>query len=126
MQKLSANVTVDVGHNTLAAEAISRSFSKETSALQTATAGFGEKSVNLVYNSYRDKDYLSILAILEPIVKEVHIIELNDERVVSKEDLISAIKKNGLQYRDFNMIDKNQDYLVFGSFLVVEAFKKYF
>jgi len=112
MQKISANVTVDVGHNTLAAEAISRSFC--------------EKSVNLVYNSYRDKDYLSILAILKPIVKEVQIIELDDERVVNKDDLIHAIRENGLDYKDFNTVDETEDYLVFGSFLVVEAFKKRF
>ena len=112
MQRLSANITVDVGHNSLAAKAISHSFC--------------EKSVNLVYNSYRDKDYLSILAILKPIVKQVQIIELDDDRVVNKDELIHAIRENGLDFKDFDTIDENQNYLVFGSFLVVEAFKKQF
>ena len=112
MQKLKPNITLDVGHNALAAEAILHNFT--------------EKSVNLVYNCYRDKDYLSILAILKPIIKEVHIIELHDKRVVDKDDLIHAIKENGLIYRDFSAVNENEDYLVFGSFLVVEAFKKYF
>ena len=112
MQRLSANVTVDVGHNSLAAEAILHNFC--------------EKSVNLVYNSYRDKDYWSILAILKPIIKQVQIIELDDERVVNKAELIHAIRENGLEYKDFETIDENQNYLVFGSFLVVEAFKKRF
>ena len=111
MQKLKPNITLDVGHNSLAAKAISESYC--------------DKLVNLVYNSYRDKDYLSILSILKPIIKEVQIIELNDDRVVDKDDLIHAIKENGLKYRDFSTINEDEDYLVFGSFLVVEAFKKY-
>lgn len=111
MQRIKHNVWLDVGHNSLAAEAISHCFSK--------------KSVNLIYNSYKDKDYLSILALLKPIIKHVEIIAVEDERMVSHEDLISAIKKNGLEYKAFEKIEEDENYLVFGSFSVVEAFKKF-
>jgi dihydrofolate synthase / folylpolyglutamate synthase len=111
MQKIRHNVYIDVGHNTLAAEAISHSF--------------GKKSVNLVYNSYKDKDYLSILTLLEPIIKEVQIIPIDDERIVSRCELVGAIEKNGLKYRLFDSIKESEEYLVFGSFLVVEEFSKH-
>lgn len=110
MEKVDKNVWIDVGHNSLAAEAI---------------AGcFAEKSVVLVYNSYKDKDYLSILALLAPIVKRVEIIAVEDTRIAAKEDLCSAIYKNKLEYSEFIGIKEDEDYLVFGSFSVAQAFKK--
>ena len=109
MEKVDKNIWIDVGHNSLAAEAIAGCFAR--------------KSVVLVYNSYKDKDYLSILALLEPIVKRVEIITVDDIRIASKEDLYSAICKNGLEYSDFIRIKEDEDYLVFGSFSVAQAFK---
>ncbi len=111
MEKIKPNVWLDVGHNSLAAEAIAHSFFP--------------KSVNLVYNSYKDKDYMSILAILGPIAKQVEIIPIKDERIVPHEDLVAAIRKNGLEYKSFEGIDKDENYLVFGSFSVAEAFNKF-
>jgi dihydrofolate synthase/folylpolyglutamate synthase len=109
MEKVDKNVWIDVGHNSLAAEAI---------------AGcFAQKSLVLVYNSYKDKDYLSILALLEPIVKRVEIIAIDDTRIAAKEDLQTAIYKNGLEYSDFIGIKEDEDYLVFGSFSVAQEFK---
>lgn len=110
MQKIKPNVWLDLGHNTLAAEAISHCFD--------------EKSINLVYNSYKDKDYMSILSLLSPIVKKVEILPIQNERIVSREDLETAIIKNGLEYKTFEGIDKSEKYLVFGSFSVAEAFSK--
>ena len=111
MQRIKPNVWLDVGHNSLAAEAISASFSP--------------KSINLVYNSYKDKDYLSILSILSPIIKQVEIISVEDERIVKNEDLEAAIIKNGLKFKKFDKVLEEENYLVFGSFSVIEAFKKY-
>ncbi len=109
MEKVGKNVWIDVGHNSLAAEAIAGCFDR--------------KSVVLVYNSYKDKDYLSILALLEPIVKRVEIIAIEDARIAAKEDLQTAIYNNGLEYSDFIGIKEDEDYLVFGSFSVAQAFK---
>jgi len=108
MQKIRSNVWLDVGHNALAAEAISHCFCK--------------KSVNLVYNSYKDKDYLSILSLLEPIVKRVEIISIKDDRIAEHEDLVAAILKNGLDYKIFDGILEDENYLIFGSFSVAEVF----
>lgn len=111
MQKIKPNIWLDLGHNLLAAEAIS--------------ACFNEKSVNLVYNSYKDKDYLSILRVLEPIVKQVQIIPIKNERIAKTDDLVSAIEKIGLDYKFFDGIKDDEDYLVFGSFSVASELKKY-
>ncbi|PHR59511.1 MAG: bifunctional folylpolyglutamate synthase/dihydrofolate synthase [Arcobacter sp.] len=109
MQRIKANIWLDVGHNSLAAEAIAHSFAP--------------KSVNLVYNSYKDKNYLSILSLLAPIIKQVEIIEVDDDRIVPRGDLVAAIIENGLKYKTFTKVLDDENYLVFGSFSVVEAFK---
>ncbi len=111
MQRIKHNVWLDLGHNALAAEAISHCFCK--------------KSVNLVYNSYKDKDFQSILRLLEPIVKKVEIIQVEGDRVASKDDLVSAITDNGLEYKDFEGIKEDESYLVFGSFSVAGAFARF-
>jgi len=109
MQRIKSNIWLDVGHNALAAEAISHCFRA--------------KSVNLVYNSYKDKDYLSILALLAPIVKRVEIIPVNDDRIAPYGDMVDAIVRNNLEYKMFDKIIDDEDYLVFGSFSVAQKFK---
>ncbi|MBE0499152.1 MAG: bifunctional folylpolyglutamate synthase/dihydrofolate synthase [Campylobacterales bacterium] len=111
MQRIKKNVWLDVGHNTLAAEAISHCFFP--------------KSMNLVYNSYRDKEYRSILHLLAPIVKKVEIMPVENERMVAREELVSAIVDNGLKCSVFEGINEDENYLVFGSFSVAEAFVKF-
>lgn len=111
MQRIKPNVWLDLGHNSLAAEAISHCFCK--------------KSVNLVYNSYKDKDYMSILRLLEPIVKKVEIIPVEGNRIASRDELVAAIVENGLEYKTFEGIEEGENYLVFGSFSVAEAFTKF-
>ena len=111
MQKIKPNVWLDLGHNTLAAEAISHCFDA--------------KSINLVYNSYKDKDYMSILSVLSPIIKQVEILPIDNERIALRQDLENAIIKNGLVYKTFEGIEKDEKYLVFGSFSVAEAFTKF-
>lgn len=109
MELIHDNIWLDLGHNYLAAEAIK--------------ANFEAKSINLVYNSYKDKDYLSILKILAPIIKRVEIIDIDDSRIALKNDIIKAIQDNNLKYKDFTTIKKDEKYLVFGSFSVAAKFK---
>ncbi len=111
MQRIKKNVWLDVGHNTLAAEAISHCFFP--------------KSMNLVYNSYSDKDYRSILHLLAPIIKRVEIILVDNERIVPREELVAAIAENGLEYKAFEGINEDENYLVFGSFSVAQTFTKF-
>jgi len=110
MQKISKNIIIDVGHNILAAKAIKEEI---------------KKRVVLVYNSYEDKDYEEILKILKPIIKRIEIIEIKDERIEKKEKLQKVLEKLNIKYSDFKYIDKNENYLIFGSFKVVETFLKY-
>ncbi|MBL0708283.1 MAG: bifunctional folylpolyglutamate synthase/dihydrofolate synthase [Sulfurimonas sp.] len=107
---LQKNIIVDVGHNPLAADAI-------RDALKP------DKFV-LIYNSYKDKNYKKILQILKPIVKSVQIIDIDDERLVSKAQLKKTLKDLEIQYSSFEKIVQDEKYLVFGSFSVVEEFMK--
>ncbi len=110
LTKIKDNITLDVGHNALAARVIAEAF-----------AG---KKVTLVYNTYADKDYQEILSILAPIIENVEIIEVDEARIVERELLESVLRKAGIEYRRFNEIEENKEYLVFGSFSVAEAFLK--
>jgi dihydrofolate synthase / folylpolyglutamate synthase len=109
-QKISHNITIDVGHNPLAANVILEEFKN--------------KKITLIYNSYKDKDFLEILTILKPIVKSVFVIKCDDERIVNIEILLNTIKSLGLEGRifDFSQIIDSEEYLVFGSFKVIETF----
>lgn len=109
-QKILPNLTIDVGHNPLAASSL---------ALE-----FKGKKINLIYNSYADKDYKEVLQVLKPIIKKISIIDLDDKRVVKKEDLLEVIKSLQLKIDEKIELKKDEEYLVFGSFLVVENFLK--
>lgn len=107
---LTPHVRIDVGHNPLAAKAIEKAL---------------DDKVILIYNSLDDKDYEEVLRILKPKVKRVEIIPIHSQRATILEEIEKALKKVDLEYSYFkNKIDKNENYLVFGSFYVVEAFLK--
>ena len=107
-QRIAKNITIDVGHNPLAARVLKEEFSN--------------KKITLIYNSYKDKDYEEVLKILKPIINKIIIIDINDERMVSKNNLLKIIDKLNIIKEDTIKINDNEEYLVFGSFLVVEKF----
>ncbi len=109
-EKVDDNIIIDVGHNLLAAEVIYNEIK--------------DKKIVLVYNSYKDKQFKQILEIFKPIIKEVQIIECNDNRMVSKDLLYKCCNNLDIKVIDFNIlkIKKEETYLVFGSFKVVEEF----
>ncbi|HKM18681.1 MAG TPA: hypothetical protein VJY14_01325, partial [Aliarcobacter sp.] len=72
--------------------------------------------------SYEDKNYFEVLKILKPIIKEIFILHLADKRIVKKEILQKCIKDLGIVEIAKLAMDLENDYLVFGSFLVVENF----
>lgn len=108
LSRYKKNIILDVGHNPLAASSI-------------AEALKGSK-YTLVYNTYKDKDYTKILQILKPIIKDVEIININEQRIESKEVLQKTLTDLEIEYRNFQTTQEDKDYLVFGSFSVVEAF----
>ncbi|MDQ1325642.1 MAG: dihydrofolate synthase / folylpolyglutamate synthase [Campylobacterota bacterium] len=102
------NVRIDVGHNPLAASVIEKAL---------------DEKVVLVYNSLDDKDYEEVLRILKPKVNRVEIIPIHSGRAAALVQIEQALKKVGLKYTYFDKkINKDENYLVFGSFHVVEAF----
>ncbi|MDD2449797.1 MAG: bifunctional folylpolyglutamate synthase/dihydrofolate synthase [Sulfurimonas sp.] len=110
LSSISENIIVDVGHNPLAAEAIKKALSP--------------KKYILVYNSYKDKDHAQILRILKPIIQSVELIDINDKRAQTFEVLKRTLNELGIKYTKFKRVNKEDSYLVFGSFSVVEAFMK--
>ena len=105
---MTENIRIDVGHNPLAAQAI-------VNAL--------DKKVVLIYNSLDDKAYETVLEILKPKVKRVEVIPIHSQRATTLSEIEKALKKVGIAYSYFeNKIDKDESYLVFGSFYVVEEF----
>ncbi|MDD2368104.1 MAG: Mur ligase family protein [Sulfuricurvum sp.] len=110
LSRIAPNITLDVGHNALAANSIAQAY-------------FGKK-VTLVYNTYGDKEYREILTLLKPIVDSVEIIDVDEARIVERSLLESVLQELDIPYRSFEEINTNQEYLVFGSFSVAETFLK--
>jgi dihydrofolate synthase/folylpolyglutamate synthase len=111
---ITPNIVIDVGHNTLAVEAISKALEQK----------YGDEKVILVYNSLDDKDYQSILKKLKKHIKRVEIIPIKTQRAIDINILKKELKKLDIDFDIFKEINKNEKYLVFGSFYVVEAFLK--
>ena len=110
LSKISSNIIVDVGHNPLAASVIKDSLSPN--------------KYILIYNSYKDKDYQKILSILKPIIKYVELIKIEDKRIESPELMCDTLDELEIEYKFFKETKQSEDYLVFGSFAVVEEFLK--
>jgi len=108
LTKIAPNITLDVGHNPLAARAIAKVYEG--------------KKIILIYNTYQDKNFQEILQILKPIILHVQIIATKGQRVVAKEILEKTLQDLGIHFSDFIEIDATQSYLIFGSFSVAETF----
>jgi len=107
---IASNITLDVGHNPLAAAEIANSY-----------AG---KKVVLIYNTYGDKDYREILGILKPIIESVEIIDVDEARIAPRNQLEEALRELGISFGGFENIEEEKNYLIFGSFSVAETFLK--
>jgi dihydrofolate synthase/folylpolyglutamate synthase len=107
---LTPNIRIDVGHNPLASQAIEKAL---------------EHKIVLIYNSLDDKDYKEVLSVLKPKIKRVEIIEIQNQRATTIKEIENALNSLDIEYKMFDKsIDKDENYLVFGSFYVVEAFLK--
>ncbi|WP_456479445.1 bifunctional folylpolyglutamate synthase/dihydrofolate synthase [Nautilia sp.] len=108
MQEIEKDLWLDVGHNPLAARAVVNSLPKK---------------VNLVYNTYSDKDYKEILSILKPKINKLYLIKADNERMEKPEKIRKTAKELGIETEEFKEIKKPM--LVFGSFSVAEEFLKW-
>lgn len=110
-QKIGENLFIDVGHNEMAALALSEHFR-------------GQK-ITLVYNSYLDKEIFKILQILKPIIDTMKVYEYsNEDRKPANELLFSVARELGIRCELFKKINPKKTTLVFGSFVLVEKFLK--
>ena len=76
--------------------------------------------MNLVYNTYADKDYENILKILKPKINKLYLIDVDNPRIENKENIKQVAINLGIEVEDFKEIKKPM--LIFGSFSVVEEF----
>lgn len=109
-QKIASNITIDVGHNPLAAKVLVQEFKN--------------KKVHLIYNSYKDKDFKAVLSILKPIISKITILDIKDERIANKNNMLKICKSLNIVEEEFKEFSEKEEYLVFGSFLVVEKILK--
>ena len=108
--KIAPNITIDVGHNPLAAKALLKSF---------------DTPITLIYNTLEDKEYQYILQILKPIIHHLLILEINKEvepRIVDIKELEITLASLNIPFSFYKNINPNENYLVFGSFKAVERF----
>ncbi|MFA5502460.1 MAG: Mur ligase family protein [Sulfurovaceae bacterium] len=106
----ASNIHIDVGHNLLAAKVIDKLL------LQP---------VVLIYNTLEDKPYRQILELLKPKIKKLLIIRIDSPRALKIEFLENTLRELEIPYDFFDgTINPEDEYLVFGSFAVVEAFLK--
>ncbi|NHA59610.1 bifunctional folylpolyglutamate synthase/dihydrofolate synthase [Helicobacter pylori] len=110
---LSPNILIDVGHNPHSAKALKEEIKRVFNA-----------PIILIYNCYQDKDAFLVLEILKPVIKKVLILELHEERVIQLEKLKGILETLGLEHALFEDLKENENYLVYGSFLVANAFYK--
>ncbi|MGN8429485.1 Mur ligase family protein [Helicobacter pylori] len=108
---LSPNILIDVGHNPHSAK-----------ALKEEIKHVFNTPIILIYNCYQDKDAFLVLEILKPVVKKVLILELHNERIIQLEKLKGILETLGLEHALFEDLKENENYLVYGSFLVANAF----
>lgn len=108
---LNPNILIDVGHNPHSAKALKEEIKRVFNT-----------PIVLIYNCYQDKDAFLVLEILKSVVKKVLILELHEERVIKLEKLKGILETLGLEYALFEDLEENENYLVYGSFLVANAF----
>lgn len=110
-QKINSKLYVDVGHNQMAAKALYERFQNT--------------KIDLIYNSYLDKDIFEILKTLKPIIDIIKIYKYEDKyRELANNRIFFIAKELNIKCEDFQGLSANRISLVFGSFVLVEKFLK--
>ncbi|WP_314350868.1 bifunctional folylpolyglutamate synthase/dihydrofolate synthase [Campylobacter showae] len=110
-EKIAPNITIDVGHNEMAAQALAKKFEG--------------KKLNLIFNAFADKDIKAVLKAIKPIVKKTYIIEYETPgRELATAQVKEALRQLDMEFEGFTDVRADEEYLAFGSFYLVEAFLK--
>lgn len=114
MEVLAPNLRVDVGHNELAAQQVAREI----------TEIYGSKKIVLIYNAFADKDVAAVLRTLAPVVERVEIFNYEvADREMAAEAITRALDALKIPHSPFRgELREDEEYLVFGSFHLVENF----
>jgi dihydrofolate synthase / folylpolyglutamate synthase len=107
-EQISPNIFIDVGHNEMAAKALAQHFA-------------GRKFV-VIYNCFLDKNFLHILRNLKPLIAKIALYVYPSQRKLATQQIKAAAKALDIECEDFKGIAKGENYLVFGSFVLVENF----
>jgi len=108
LTRIAPNIVIDVGHNPAAARRIKEQLSNHL--------------ITLIYNTLEDKDYPQILRILQPNLKHVMILPIEDERALATQDLHAVLDALQIPHGPMEALSDEENYLVFGSFKTVSAF----
>jgi len=114
MEILAPNLRVDVGHNELAAQQVAREI----------TEIYGGRKIVLIYNAFADKDVVAVLRTLAPVVERVEIFSYEvADREMAAEAITRALDAIKIPHSPFRgELRADEEYLVFGSFHLVENF----
>lgn len=114
MEVLAPNLRVDVGHNELAAQQVAREI----------TEIYGGKKIVLIYNAFADKDVAVVLRTLAPVIERVEIFNYEvADREMAAEAITRALDALKIPHSPFcGELREDEEYLVFGSFHLVENF----
>nr|WP_297961536.1 bifunctional folylpolyglutamate synthase/dihydrofolate synthase [uncultured Campylobacter sp.] len=114
MEVLAPNLRVDVGHNELAAQQVAREI----------TEIYGGRKIVLIYNAFADKDVAAVLRTLAPVVERVEIFNYEvADREMAAEAITRALDALKIPHSPFRgELRADEEYLVFGSFHLVENF----
>lgn len=106
---IKTNLTIDVGHNAEAAKAL--------------VEHFKDQRIYLIYNAFDDKDVEAVLKEFKPIVLKLLIYEYKEyERKLATKRIQQIAKKLKIPCENFTHLDDAAQFLVFGSFKLVEHF----
>lgn len=124
-ESIAPNIIVDVGHNEMAAQ----------TALTEMQKRYNNQKFTLIYNSYKEKDVDRILEIFCPHLQQIIVFCVENVRILPLKKMCEKIKRLEIPYQVFNpkdsqkldglldfLLESNKNYLVFGSFSLVEEF----
>ena len=114
MEALAPNLRVDVGHNELAAQQVAREI----------TEIYGGRKIVLIYNAFADKDVAAVLRTLAPVVERVEVFSYEvADREMAAEAITRVLDALKIPHSPFRgELRADEEYLVFGSFHLVENF----
>lgn len=111
LEKISNNLYIDVGHNVMAAKAIVKEFKNN--------------KIDLIYNSFLDKNIFNILKTLKPIIDKIKIYDYKVlNRQLANDEILRISNVLDIKCERFKELDLNKKNLVFGSFILIENFLK--